>query len=195
MPVLGLTGNFATGKSTVLKFLKKKGAKVFDVDEKIHGYYRDKKNPVYKKVVATFTECLMKSVISRKKLGSIVFSNKSKLKKLEKIVHPVIIKDLLKWVERGESDKKKIYIAEVPLLFEMRLSRYFKKIILITIKKEVFIQRIIKKYGFSRRKALYRLSLCVPIREKIKGSDFVVNNSFSFERLKKEVDLLWRKIK
>lgn len=195
MSVLGLTGNLATGKSTVLKFLKRKGVKVFDVDEEIHSYYRNKRSLVYKKVAATFAECLRGSIISRKKLGSIVYSNRVKLKKLEKIVHPVIIKDLLKWVKINECDKKKIYIAEVPLLFEMKLSRHFKKVILITIKKEVLIQRIIKKYGCSKRKALGRLSLCMPIREKIKGSDFVVNNSFSFERLKKEVDLLWRKIK
>ena len=90
MLVLGLTGNLATGKSTVLKLLGKKGIKVFDVDERIHSYYRNKKSPVYKKVAAFFPECLGVGVISRKKLGSIVFYNKSKLKKLEKIVHPGI---------------------------------------------------------------------------------------------------------
>ncbi len=195
MPVLGLTGNLATGKSTVLKLLKRKGVKVFDVDEKIHSYYRNKRSPVYKRVAASFPECLRKSVISRKKLGSIVFSNKSKLKKLEKIIHPAVTKDLLKWVKKAQSDKKKIYIAEVPLLFEKKLSRHFKKIILIVVKKEVLIRRIIKKYGFSKRKIRDRLSLYMPIREKIKGSDFVVNNSLNFRRLKKEVDLLWKKIK
>ena len=195
MSVLGLTGNLATGKSTVLKLLKRKGVKVFDSDEKIHGYYRNKRSPVYKKVRAIFSECLRGGVISRKKLADIVFYNKSKLKKLEKIVHPVVTRDLLKWVKKGESNKRKIYIAEVPLLFEKRLTRHFNRIILIVVKKEVLIQRIIKKYGLSKDKALNRLSLYRPIREKIKGSHFVVNNSLNFRRLKKEVDLLWKKIK
>jgi len=195
MPVLGLTGNLATGKSAILKLLKRKGVKVFDVDEKIHSYYRNKKGPVYKKVRAVFPECLKGGVISRKKLAGIVFSDKSKLKKLEKVVHPVVTKDLLKWVKQGKSDKKKIYIAEVPLLFEKRLTRRFNRIILIVVKREVLIQRIIKKYGLSKNKVLNRLSLYRPIREKIKGSDFIVNNSLNFRRLKKEVDLLWKKIK
>ena len=195
MSVLGLTGNLATGKSTVLKLLKDKGVKVFDVDEKIHSYYWNKKSLVYKKVAAVFPECLKGSVISRKKLGSIIFSNRVKLKKLEKIVHPVVTKDLLKWVKQNKSDKRKIYIAEVPLLFEKKLTRHFNRIILIVVKKEVLIQRIIKKCGLSKNKVLNRLSLYRPIREKIKGSDFIVNNSLNLKRLKKEVDLLWKKIK
>jgi len=195
MSVLGLTGNLATGKSMVLKLLKDKRAKVFDADQRIHSYYRNRKGPVYKKVVAVFPECLSGGVISRKKLRTIIFSNRVKLKKLEKIVHPVITKELLKWVKQSEGDKKKVYIAEVPLLFEKRLARYFDRIILIVVKKEVLTKRIIKKYGLSKSEALGRLSLCRPIREKIKGSDFIVNNSLNFRRLKKEVDLLWKKIK
>jgi len=195
MPVLGLTGNLATGKSTVLKLLKRKGVKVFDADEKIHSYYRNKKSLVCKKIRVAFPECLRGGLVLRKKLGSIVFSNKSKLKELEKIVHPIVTKDLLKWLKQGESNKNKIYIAEVPLLFEKRLTRNFDRIILIVVKKEVLVNRIIKKYGLSKNKALKRLSLYRPIREKIKGSDFVVNNSLNFSRLKEEVDLLWRKIK
>jgi len=195
MSVIGLTGNLATGKSIILKLLKKKGAKVFDVDRKIHSYYQNKKSPVYKKVKTSFPECLGKSGISRKKLGSIVFYNKDKLKKLEKIVHPVVTKDLLNWVKKAKSEKGKIYIAEVPLLFEKRLTRYFDRIILIVVKKEVLIERIIKKYGLSKNKVLSRLSLYRPIREKIKGSNFIVDNSLNFRRLKKEVDLLWKKIK
>ncbi len=195
MPVLGLTGNLATGKSTVLKLLKRKGAKVFDADEKIHSYYRNKRGPVYEKIRAVFPECLRGGLVSRKKLGSIVFSNNGKLKKLEKIVHPIVTEDLSKWLKQGKSNKNKIYIAEVPLLFEKRLTRYFDRIILIVVKKEVLINRIIKKYGLSKSKALNRLSLYRPVREKIKGSDFVVNNGLNFSRLKKEVDLLWKKIK
>ncbi|NQT28877.1 MAG: dephospho-CoA kinase [Candidatus Omnitrophica bacterium] len=195
MSVLGLTGNLATGKSTVLKLLKRKGAKVFNVDEKIHSHYRNKKSPVYKKVIASFPECIKAGVVLRKKLGSIVFSDKGKLKKLEKIIHPEVTKDLLKWVRQAKSDKKKIYIAEVPLLFEKKLTRHFGKVILIVVKKEVLIQRIIKKYGLSKSKALSRLSLYGSIEKKIKGSDLIVDNSLNFKRFKKEVDLLWKKIK
>jgi len=195
MPVLGLTGNLATGKSTALKLLKVKGAKIFEVDKQVHSYYRDRKSLVYEKVKVAFPECLSRGSISRKKIADIVFSNKSKLKKLEKIVHPVVTKDLLNWIEKNKGDKEKIYIAEVPLLFEKRLTRHFNKIILIVVKKEVLIQRIIKKYSIVKNEVSNRLSLYRPIGEKIKGSDFIVNNSLDFKRLEKEVDLLWKRIK
>jgi len=125
----------------------------------------------------------------------IVFSNNSKLKKLEGIVHPVVTKDLLNWIKQGKSDDKKFYIAEVPLLFEKGLTRHFDKIILIVVKKEVLIQRIIKKYGITKSEVSKRLCLYRPIREKIKKSDFIVNNSLDFKRLEKEVDLLWKRKK
>ncbi|MCK4912888.1 MAG: dephospho-CoA kinase [Candidatus Omnitrophica bacterium] len=195
MPVLGLTGNLATGKSTVLKLLKSKGAKTFEVDEQIHSYYRDKNSYVYKKTRAVFPECLIGSSISRKKIGSIVFSNRDKLKQLEKIVHPVVIKDLLEWVKKGKADTSGMVKMDVPLLFEKRLTRHFNKIILVVVKKEVLIQRIIKKYGITKSEVSNRLALCRPIREKIKGSDFIVNNNLNFKRLEKEVDLLWKRIK
>ena len=192
MPILGLTGNLASGKSTVLKLLKSKGAVVFDADKRIHRYYRDKNSMVYKKITAVFPQCLKGGVISRKKLAACVFSGKPKLKKLEKIVHPVITKDLLKWLKARS--RRRVCIAEVPLLFEKRLAGHFDKIILVVVTRPILIQRIIKKYGFSKRETFNRLSLYKPIREKIKGSDFVVDNNMNFRRLKKEVDLLWKKI-
>ncbi|MCK4519936.1 MAG: dephospho-CoA kinase, partial [Candidatus Omnitrophica bacterium] len=88
-----------------------------------------------------------------------------------------------------------VYIAEIPLLFEKELTRHFQIIILVTVKRRILIQRIIKKYGFSKKETLNRLALYKPIREKIKGSDFIIDNSLDFRRLKKEVDLLWKKIK
>ena len=182
----------ASGKSTVLKLLKNKGAVVFDVDKRIHRYYRDKNSPVYKKITIAFPQCLKAGVISRKELAACVFSGKSKLKKLEKIVHPVVTKDLLKWLKT--ESKKRVRIAEVPLLFEKKLAGHFDKVILVTVTRSILIQRIIKKYGFSKGETLNRLSLYMPIREKIKRSDVVIDNSMDYKRLKKEVDLLWKKI-
>ncbi|MFH1519698.1 MAG: dephospho-CoA kinase [Candidatus Omnitrophota bacterium] len=194
MPLIALTGNLASGKSTILRFFKNKGAIVFDTDKEIHYYYRNKRSLVYRKIAAAFPECLKAGVISRKILAAVVFSDKFKLKKLEQIVHPVVIKDLLSWAKLNRVEGK-IYVAEIPLLFEKKITGYFEKIILVAVKRPVLIQRIIKKYGFSKKETIDRLSLYRPIREKIKGSDFVIDNSSNLKRLKKEVDLLWKRIK
>lgn len=193
MAVFGLTGNLASGKSLVLKRLRLKGAVVFDTDKRIHEYYKDKRSFIYKKVAVSFPESVSRGVISHKKLSKIVFSDKNNLIKLEKIVHPIIIEDLLKWTNRAKK-KKGIYVAEVPLLFEKKLQRYFDGVILVFAKRSVMIKRAVNKYNFSRNEALRRIAFYKPIREKIKGSDFIVNNNLDFKKIKKEVDLLWRKI-
>jgi dephospho-CoA kinase len=194
MSIFGLTGNLGCGKSTVLKLLRKKGAHVFDADKRIHQYYRQTKGPVYKKIAKAFPESLYRGAISRKRLGGIVFSDKKKLRNLERIVHPVVIKDMIKWASQAKS-KEKICVAEVPLLFEKKLKRYFNGVILVVVKRDVLIKRIIKKYKFSKKEVLNRLSLYVPIKKKAKYSDFIINNSSDLKKLKKEVDLLWKNLK
>ncbi len=194
MGVFAITGELTSGKSAVLKLLKEKGAVIFDVDKKIHQYYRQKQSLVYKRIASSFPEAVSSGSISRKKLANIVFSDRGKLKKLERIVHPVVTKDLLKWTDHAKV-KKGIYIAEVPLLFEKKLTPYFEGVILVVTRRQILIRRIIERYNFSKRQTFNRLSLYMPIREKIKRADFIVNNSSDFEKLEKEVDLLWKKIR
>jgi len=193
MIVFGLTGSLASGKTSVLKLLEKKGAAVFNTDQRIHQYYNDKRSLVYKQTAKAFPESLVNKRICRKRLSEIVFSKKAHLIKIENIVHPVIIEDLVKWAYKIDKHKK-IRIAEVPLLFEKKLCSYFGKIILVITKRQILIQRIVKKYNFSKVKAQSRLALHLPAKDKIKKANFVINNNSDLKNLKKEVDLLWKKI-
>ncbi|MDP2924217.1 MAG: dephospho-CoA kinase [Candidatus Omnitrophota bacterium] len=194
MPVFGLTGNLATGKTTVLGLLKKKGAVVFDVDSRIHRYYRDKNSVVYKKTHALFPGTISRGVISRKKLGKIVFSDIKKLCQLEEIIHPVIIKELKEWIN-NKRDKKGIYIAEAALLFEKKLQNYFDAVILVCTQRGILINRIMKNLHLSRIMAQRRLELFMALEEKAKKADFVINNDSDIKHLKKGVELLWSKLK
>ncbi len=193
MAVFGLTGSLASGKTTVLKLLKDKGAQVFYADRKVHRYYRDKSGPVYQAIAALFPETLDNAVISRKKLAGTVFSEPKKLKKLEAIVHPVVIRELAEWINKARQSRR-VQIAEVPLLFEKKLSRYFEGVILVKAKQRILIQRIIKKYRLSRKAAVERLALFKKVEDKIKKADFIIDNNSGFKNLKKEVDLLWKRI-
>lgn len=175
------------------KLFERKGAVVFDADALVHKYYRDKKSTVYKKVVANFPQALEGARISRKKLGNVVFSNDLKLHKLEKIVHPVIIAELKKWASSWKK-KNKIAVAEVPLLFEKRLASHFDGVILVYTSNELLKKRIIKKYGFSPSQSSRRLSLYLPIKEKIKRADFVINNNEGLAAFKRKANLLWKEL-
>lgn len=193
MPVFGLTGNLNCGKSTVLKLLKRKGASVFNADKLVHKYYSDKESGIYKKISVIFPQAINKSGIDRKKLGKIVFSNMKELKRLEKIVHPAAIRDLKAFAGKAKG-KNGIYVAEVPLLFEKNLGKIFDGIILVYVKKDVLLKRIEKKLKLSKPLALRRLSAFRPLSEKNKKADFIINNSFGIETLKREIDILWEKL-
>ncbi len=194
MPTVALTGPLGGGKTTVLNLLKKKGASVYDVDKVIHSYYRDKKSSVYREIKRMFPQVITSmGNISRKRLREVVFNNKRELKKLEGIVHPVIIEDLKRWV-RDSKNKRKIYIAEVPLLFEKRLHTLFNKVVFVYAPKRTILRRVKEKFGLSTRQALLFLSLNQKAKEKIKRSDFVIRNAGSLEDLKAKVDYLWENL-
>ncbi len=193
MPVFGLTGNLSCGKSTVLMLLKRKGARVLDIDKAIHGYYSDKKSSIYKKVSVLFPGVIGKNGIDRRKLGKIVFSDKKQLRKLEKIVHPTAVRDLKKWA--SASGKNKISVAEVPLLFEKNLEGIFDGTIFVYAKRSVLLKRIKNKFKLSPSCVNKRLSAFKPVSFKNKKADFIINNSFGMETLKGDIDILWKELK
>ena len=125
-----------------------------------------------------------------------VFSDSKSLSKLERIIHPVVIKELLTWIkECRKQTRAKVCVAEVPLLFEKRLARHFDLVILVKLNRAIQIKRLNKLHGFSKRVTLKRLSLYLPLKEKIKGADYIIDNSKNIKSLDKEVDLLWKSLK
>ncbi len=193
MSVVAVTGNLSSGKSSIISFLRKKGAVVFNADKRIHQYYKNKKSPVYKSVARVFSECVVNGAISRKKLREVVFSDEKKLKRLEQIVHPVIIRELRQWVKKAKK-KKGIFVAEVPLLFEKNLAGLFDKVILAHTKRDVLIKRIRKVHKLSGYWAVKRLSLYRPVNYKRKRSDFIVSNNGNLKGLEKKINGIWKKL-
>ncbi len=189
---IGLTGSIGSGKSTVLRILKEKGSETFSCDQVIHQIYNNPKHPVYKKILKVLPGGAEKKEIMRKKLGRIVFNDKEQLKKLEQIIHPVIIKRLEEWLKSQE--EKEVLVAEVPLLFEKKLNKLFDKILLVKSQKDILFKRLKRCYKLSYAEINSRLSLSLPVEEKEKRSDYVLVNNSGLSKLKKEVDLLWQKV-
>lgn len=194
MPVIAITGMFCGGKTTVLSMLKKKGARVFNIDTRVHAYYKDRTQEVYLKVRRRFPEVLTRQhAISRSKLRATVLKNKRNLRILERIVHPYVIKDLTRWSK--ESKKKSgVYVAEVPLLFQKGLGHLFQKIIVVRASKLIVVRRIAKRFHVSPREAR-RLGALFYSQKMRKGDDtYLVINNGSRGALKKRVDSLWKEI-
>ncbi|MFH1768062.1 MAG: dephospho-CoA kinase [Candidatus Omnitrophota bacterium] len=195
MPVVAVTGNLCSGKSTVLDILKKKGGRVFSADDAIHRYYKNKQCQVYKEVKNSFpSACDKKGNIIRKRLGCIFFAYYKKLKRLEEIVHPHVAKDVRKWV-KSKQEGEGLYLAEIPLLFEKKLDRIFDRVILVYSPQSILVERIKRKFGLSKKESLKRLKLFSPLIEKKKRSHFIIANNSDLLKLKRKVGLIWRDLK
>ena len=192
MLVIGLTGGLATGKSTVTAAFARLGAKVVDTDKIVHKEMR-RGGRCYAPIVRTFGKQVAgPKGIDRKKLAAIVFSDSHKLKRLEKIVHPKVglgIKEELK--KHGNSG---IAVIEVPLLFEAGFDRYVDTTVVVTAKRDAQIARAQKSLKLTRTEALRRISAQMPLRDKIRRADIIIDNSTTKTQTHKQVKAIWQKL-
>ncbi len=149
--VLGITGPFASGKSTLSTYLSREGWQIIDADRLGHDAL--KQEVIKGKLVKRFGEGILdqKQEIDRKILGDIVFTKKSQLLFLERTVHPWIIKKIAEEIRRNERPK---LVIDAALLFKMGLYRKCDIIVLITAPQRILIERGMKRNGSSRTRII-----------------------------------------
>ena len=184
---IGVTGSIASGKTTVARMLSRRKYPLFDADREVAKIY--KKNSFKNKVYKKFNLKNKKNI--KKKIKKVISTNKNYLKELEKIIHPLVRKELRGFVKRNK--KKEFIIFEIPLLIESKLMKTYDKIIFVNSKKALRIKRYMKK-GKSREifNLLDKRQL-QPVK-KIKFCDYVINNNSSLKNLKKNVKIIQNKI-
>ena len=181
---IAIVGNIASGKSTVENVLRKKGYKVFDSDIIAHEVLDD----LSEKILEAFKDYDISENgrISRQKLGALVFDDKNLKEKLENIVHPEI-KDRLKKIFEENKLEKYIFVS-IPLLFEVGWRNLFDKILFIYTEDKIRLNRLIQRNNFTKDEALVRIKSQLPQEEKVKVSDFIINNNHSIDVLQKYIE-------
>ncbi|GAB6269662.1 MAG: dephospho-CoA kinase [Smithella sp.] len=193
---VGLTGGIACGKSTVAGMFVKNGAHLIDFDRLAHEIQEPGK-PAWQEVVKIFGKEILSpdGSIDRVKLGNIVFTDKEKLTKLNRIVHPLIYKEWLARQEKiSQKDNHAIILADVPLLFEGRMQHLFDLTILVLIAPEEQIRRLMARNHISRGDAEQRLKSQMPIDEKNALADIVIDNKNGVSETEKTVKQVWREL-
>ena len=191
---IGLTGGIGTGKSSVTEAFQSLGAAVINADLLGHDAYLPG-TIGFEEVVTEFGQDLVGSdgQIDRKKLGPIVFSDSSKMDRLNEIMHP-LIRDLIE--ERLvtlESNQNKVAVVEAAILIEAGWKSLFDEIWVVISDPEEVINRLGVRNGLSREDALKRIDSQMSNNERIEHGDVVVENTGSMEDLQTRVNSLWAK--
>ncbi len=192
--IIGVSGGFGTGKSTVAGIFKNLGAAVIDADKIAHdlmGSARPGKEWV-KKITFVFGKKILKSgCLDRPKLGKIVFSNSRLLKKLNHIIHPQVIRIIQKEIKYTPS---RLIVIDAPLLIESGLDRTVDMLIVVRASQDKQIKRIQKRSFLSQADILRRIRCQIPLRDKLRLADFIIDNNGSLKKTKKKVREIWRRL-
>ena len=191
---IGLTGGIGTGKSSVTEAFQSLGAAVINADLLGHDAYLPG-TIGFEEVVTEFGHEIVGSdgQIDRKKLGPIVFSDSSKMDRLNEIMHP-LIRDLIdERLVSLESTQNKVAVVEAAILIEAGWKSLFDEIWVVISDREEVINRLGVRNGLSREDAVKRIDSQMSNNERIEHGDVVVENTGSMEDLQTRVNSLWSK--
>ena len=177
--LVGLTGNIACGKSTVLRRMRELGATTIDADRMVHAILR-KGGPAYAPVVAEFGESILDKddEIDRRALGKVVFSDPAKLLTLEEIEHP-IVRNLIE--EEINNAPERIVALDAIKLIESGWADRCDAVWVVTCTGDQQIERLMRTRHFSREDAELRVNAQSPQQDKVARADVVIDNSGSLE--------------
>ena len=191
---IGLTGNIATGKSTVLAWLAARGAAVIDADQLAHRAI-SAGGPAYAAVIDAFGPTIVADdgSIDRKALGAIVFADPAQLARLEALVHPAVFE--LAQSILAEVTAPVVVIEAIKLLESGRLLRLCDEVWVVTSDETTQLRRLVQDRGMSEPEARKRMAAQSPQAEKVKRATHVIDNSGSLEELHRQLEALWGKIR
>ncbi|MEH6404821.1 MAG: dephospho-CoA kinase [Sneathiella sp.] len=176
--ILGLTGSIGMGKSTVGKMFEKLNIPVYNVDAEVHKLYMPGGAAVAP-IKQEFPEAVIDGRVERPILSKLVLGNDTAIKKLEKIVHPLVGLNRSGFISNAEENGHSMVIIDVPLIFETKGEKNFDKIIVVSAPADVQRARVLARDDMTAEKFESILARQLPDAEKRKLADFVIDTNCS----------------
>lgn len=192
MFLVALTGNYGMGKSTVLSMFRELGAPTIDTDEIVESLLIEKKVLMKVRKLLGDRVFYKNGNLDKKKVAEIIFKDASLRRSLEDILHPLVferIKDFTKKI----NVKDKVLITAVPLVYERGYENRFDRIIVVYTREDVALNRL-KKNGIPKKDAILRLKAQLPIEEKMKKADFLINNNGYLEETVTQAKKIYKRL-
>ena len=197
--IVGLTGGIGTGKSTVSRKLRERGYPVIDLDvisrevieypEVIDELVRNFGNEILENQNNTSG----KKSISRNKLRQTVFKEEKKVSVLNSIMHPPIVEEMRRQIEKLRKSYKTVFV-EVQLLFEAKLEKEFDIIVLVYADKKTQLERVLKRDGRSEGEVQQIINAQMDMTEKRRLSNYIIENNGNSEILDLEIEKFIKKL-
>ena len=185
---VGIIGGIGSGKSFISKLF---GYPVFNADYEVKHIYKKNKE-CFKKLKKKLPKFIKTFPINKKELISAINSNKKNLKLISSIIHPIVREKMKKFVMKNK--KRKMIILDIPLFIENKLNKKKDIIIFIQSKKSKVLKRLKKRPTFNEKLIKHLKENQVILSKKRKLADYVINNNFSVNVMKKKVKLIKKNI-
>ena len=194
MRVISLTGGIACGKTTVAGMLRECGAAVIDADA-ISRSLTAAGGRALAELRQAFGDGIFQpdGTLDRAKLGALVFSNEEKRMRLNAILHPMVIEEMERGIERCREEGAQLVILDVPLLFEANMQHMGELTVCASAPEEVQISRMHSRNGWDRGEALRRIRSQMSMEEKRSLSDLVIDTDKPIEALRAEIRQLYQR--
>ena len=190
-----MSGGIGAGKSTVARMLKKLGAVVIDADK--IGHQVLKKTEVIEKIRRRWGSDVLnrKGEVDRKKLARAVFDDEAELKALQRIVHPLILREIRKRIEEfREESESGVIVLDAPLLHETKLDALCDAVIYVEANRRARANRLKEERGWRMSEVLKREKFQLKPSQKRRLADYIVRNSGSLEETFRQVEELWKSL-
>lgn len=192
--IVALSGGIGTGKSTVAALLRELGAVVIDADALV----REVQSPgslAIDEIAEVFGPSVIREggELDREKLGALVFRDPEARARLEAIVHPRVRALMARRIQEAQASGVPLVVLDIPLLFETGRGGFETTILVYALEAQQ-IERQVARNGYSREEALRRVRAQMPIEDKRKLADHVIDNSGTLEETRRQVAELYARL-
>lgn len=189
---VGLTGNIASGKSTVSRLLAERGATIIDADLLAREAVRPG-TPGLDAIVARWGTGVLSpdGVLDRGALRALVFDDPHELEALNAIVHPEVARRRAAALDAARARGDRIVVCDIPLLFEKDMAGEFDVLVLVDAPRVTRLERLVRDRGLRESEGMAMIAAQMPAELKRARSDVVLDNDGAREALVAQVDALW----
>ncbi|MGH7650154.1 MAG: dephospho-CoA kinase [Gemmatimonadaceae bacterium] len=195
MMLVGLTGNIASGKSSVAKLFAERGATIVDADVLARRAV-EPGTPALRAIVARWGTGVLApdASLDRAALRHVVFDRPDELEALNTIVHPEVGRLRDEEIDAAAARGDRVVVCDIPLLFERRLADTFTRIVLVDAPRPLRLERLMRDRGLSQEEAVQMIAAQMPAELKRARADFVIENGGTREQLAERVQQVWEDI-